>query len=188
MDKQTRVYLYAFLSRVFSNPLDKKLVEDLQENNQLLEMLGNNSLKYFTTNSIETIKDELNIEFSSIFLMSSPPIESIIIDSKDEVLVGLQNPVMQFYFQNNYDLNLLNTHIQTPDHISIELSFMQNLVQADEFFIQKEFLEKHLLKWIPVYLLAIKDIANTPFYQDLFDFILEFIFHEYEIILKELKK
>jgi TorA maturation chaperone TorD len=187
MDKQTRVYLYAFLSRIFSNPLDNKLIEDLKTNSQLLEMIGEQALKYFQTNSIENLDDELNIEFSSIFLMSSQPIESIVIDSKDEVLVGLQNPVMQFYFQNNYDLNLLNTHIQTPDHISIELSFMQNIVQADEFFVQKEFMENHLLKWIPMYLIAIEDMAKTPFYKELFDFMLEFMFKDYETILENLK-
>jgi TorA maturation chaperone TorD len=187
MDKQTRVYLYAFLSRVFSNPLDEKLIDDLRQNKQILSIIGDKSLEYFEKNSTEVVEDNLNVDFSSIFLMSSQPIESIVIDSKDEVLVGLQNPVMQFYFQNNYDLNLLNTHIQTPDHLAIELSFMQNLVQSDEFFVQKEFMEKHLLKWLPGYLLAIKDMANSIFYQELFDFFLEFLFKDYETIVNSIK-
>lgn len=186
MDKQTRTYLYAFLSRVFSNALDDKYLAELQHNDELLSMLGNESFDWFKTTSLETLTEALNIDYSSIFLMNAKPIESSIIDSKDEILVGLQNPVMQFYFNHNYELNLAASHLQTPDHISIELAFMQNLIAKNELKTQKEFLQTHLLRWAVPYFLGIKAMAQTPFYKDLSDFTIEFLASDYDFLVNEL--
>lgn len=186
MDKQTRTYLYAFLSRVFANALDEKYLLELQHNDELLSMLGEASFNWFKTTSLENLSEALNIDFSSIFLMNAKPIESSIIDAKDEILVGLQNPVMQFYFNHNYELNLAASHLQTPDHISIELAFMQNLIGKDEKKAQKEFLEVHLLKWAVPYFLGVKPMAQTPFYKDLSDFTIEFLASDYDFLVNEL--
>lgn len=182
MDKQYRTYLYAFLSRVFSNSLDETYLKELQQNDELLSLLGEKSFNWFKTTSLDIITEELNIDYSSIFLMNAKPIESSIIDSKDEILVGLQNPVMQFYFNHNYELNLAASHLQTPDHISIEFAFMQNLIAKNEILTQKEFLQAHLLKWAVPYFMGIKQMANTPFYQDLSDFTIEFLASDYDFL------
>lgn len=183
MDKQTRIFIYAFLSTIFSNPADKQLIEDIKNNEELLTMIGNNAFEYFKSKDIDTIYEELDIDFSSIFLMYNQPIESAVLDSKDEVLVGLQNPVMQFYFQNGYEINMSLTHIQTPDHISIELSFMQNLIAKDDISKQEQFLSSHILEWVPQYLIGCKDMANTLFYKDLFDFCVEFLIADYDMLV-----
>lgn len=182
MDKQNRIYIYAFLSRVFQDSLDEKFLKDLIENETLLEMIGEDSKEWFLNTPIEKIKEELNVDYSSVFLMNAKPIETSVIDSKDEILVGLQNPVMQFYFQNNYDLNLAATHIQTPDHISIELAFMQNSISRGEFKVQKEFLQKHLLNWSIPYFISIKEMLKTPLYKDLCDFSIEFLASDFEYV------
>ncbi len=182
MDKQNRTYLYAFLSRVFSNALDETYLKELQTNDELLTLLGENSFLWFKNTSLENIAEELNIDYSSIFLMNAKPIESSIIDSKDEILVGLQNPVMQFYFNHNYELNLAASHLQTPDHISIEFAFMQNLIAKNEILTQKEFLQAHLLKWAVPYFMGVKQMAKTPFYQDLSDFTIEFLASDYDYL------
>jgi TorA maturation chaperone TorD len=187
MDKQTRVYIYAFLSTIFSDSLTKKLVEDIKNNEELLSMIGEESLEYFKNNSVDTITEELDTDFSSIFLMHHQPIESSVLDSKDEVLVGLQNPVMQFYFQHGYELNMTGTHIQTPDHISIELSFMQSLIMKDDEKTQREFLQKHLVSWVPPYMIACKDMASSVFFRELFDFSIEFLVADYEQLSEKLK-
>lgn len=186
MDKQYRTYLYAFLSRVFSNALDEMYLKELQQNDELLSLLGEKSFNWFKTTSLETIAEELNIDYSSIFLMNAKPIESSILDAKDEILVGLQNPVMQFYFNHNYELNLAASHLQTPDHISIEFAFMQNLIAKNEILTQKEFLKAHLLKWAVPYFLGVKQMAKTPFYKDLSDFTIEFLASDYDFLVNEL--
>jgi TorA maturation chaperone TorD len=186
LDNRNRVYMYAFLSRVFSDPLDDIFLSDLKNNSAILEMIGDSTLSWFDSTDQQRIISELNVDFSTVFLMHAKPFETSVIDSKDEILVGLQNPVMQFYFSHNFELNLSNSNIQTPDHISIELSFMQNLISSGDTATQKEFLKKHILNWFIPYLIGIKEMFTTPFYRDLVDFSIEFLCSDYEQ-LKEVK-
>lgn len=185
-NNQVRVFIYAMLSRVYSDILDEKFLRDLMENDSFLELLGEDTKEYFKNSTLETILEQTNIDFTSIFLMNAQPIESSVLDNKSEVLVGLQNPVMQFYYQHGYNINLLNTQIQTPDHIAIEFGFMQNLVSQENFKIQRKFLKKHLLEWVPQYLIGCKSIAQSPFYKDLFDFTVEFLISDYDMLVREL--
>ncbi len=179
-----RAIIYAMLSKFFADILDEKTIEDLKSNTELLNLIGQNTKNWFENSKDEELLEEINIDFTTIFLMNAQPIESSVIDNKNDVLVGLQNPVMQFYFSHGYDINLLKTHIQTPDHLAIELAFMQNLVMKEELKTQKRFLKKHLLEWVPQYLIGIKNIAQTPFYRDLCDFASEFIVADYHSILE----
>ncbi len=183
MDRKTRVYIYAFLSRMFAKELDLKAVRDLRETG-ILESLGKESVKWFEENSDEEILEKSNIDFSSLFLMNAHPIESIVLDDKDEALVGLQNPVMQFYFTHGYDLHLDKTEIQTPDHIALEFAFMQNLVLKEEDKAAGEFLQKHLLQWAPQYLLAVSKEAETPFYKELCEFAAEFLVADFDFLIR----
>jgi len=52
--------------------------------------------------------------------------------------------------------------------------------------IQKEFLNKHLLQWAPMYLISMKFEARTPLYYDAADMALEFILSDNEYLTKEL--
>lgn len=184
MPQQYRIFIYAFLSKVFADTLDDTFLEDLSQNNELLETLGENTKEWFETTSLEVIKEALNIDFTSIFLMNERAFESAVIDSKEEILVGLQNPVMQFYFNHNYELNLGATHLQTPDHISIEFAFMQNLVSKNETKAQIEFLQNHILAWAIPYLIAIKGMCQTPFYADMCDFTIEFLATDFQNLIE----
>jgi TorA maturation chaperone TorD len=188
VEQKQRVYIYAFLSRVYANVPDNKLVLDLLQTKELLEMISSEALLWFENSDIDTLEEELNIDFSSLFLMNSLPIESSILDDKEEVLIGLQNPVMQFYFSHGYDLNLIPSKVQAPDHISIECGFMQNLIQKDEIKVQATFLENHLLTWAPIYFLSLKEMAKTPFFRDLCDFTAEFLISDYDYLMQREKR
>ena len=185
-DKQ-RVYIYAFLSTIFKDVMDKKLIEDVKSSSELLEMISLEAHSWFMKKETKELEKELNIDFTSLFLMNSLPIESFVLDDKDETQVGLSNPVMQFYFNHGYELNLAQSKLNAPDHIAIECGFMQNLVQKDDKKIQISFLENHLLKWAPIYFLGIKDMAKTPFYRDLCDFTAEFLIADYDYLMGEVK-
>ncbi|QOG12409.1 TorD/DmsD family molecular chaperone [Arcobacter sp. FWKO B] len=186
MDNQNRTYIYAFLSRVFSDSLDVDYITELKSNPELLELIGNDTKKWFEENDIDTLHKETNIDFSTIFLMNAKPIETSIIDAKDEILIGLSNPVMQFYFTHGYELNLGASHLQTPDHISLECAFMQNLVSRNELKAQKEFLQTHLLNWAVPYFIGIKNMASTPLYKDLCEFSVEFLSNDYNEVSQKL--
>jgi TorA maturation chaperone TorD len=184
--RQQRVFIYAFLSRVFSDVLDKKSVIDLKSNIDLLETLGTNTVSYFQETELSKIESELNIDFSSMFLLHTQPIESFVLDSKQEALVGLSNPVMQFYYNSGFEIDMNSTSIVAPDHLSIEFGFMQTLAGRDEVTKSMQFLDKHLISWVIPYLLGMKSMATTPFFRDLFDFTVEFLVSDYET-LKQLK-
>ena len=172
--------IYAFLSRIFSKNIDIELIIELKKNYVLLDVLMGEEKNWFTCKDEKELEKELNIDFSTLFLIHNPPIESAVQEETNEVLVGLQNPVMQFYINHGYELNLNDTSLQTPDHIAIEFGFMQNLVEQSELKVQKRFLEEHLLKvWIP-YFIGIKNMATTPFYKNICDFTCEFLASDYE--------
>ncbi len=182
MENQQRVFIYAFLSRVFSDVLDKQFIEDLVQNQQLLQIIGEESVNYFKFRDLKEVEEELNVDFSSMFLLHTQPIESFVLDAKQEALVGLQNPVMEFYFRNGFEIDMNQTDILAPDHLGIEFGFMQTLVFRDEVKPQKEFLETHLLKWVIPYLIGMKSMAITPFYREVFDFTVEFLLSEYQYL------
>ena len=186
MDNKTKAFVYAFLSKCYEKELDLKAIEDLKNNFDLLETVGEDTKNWFLNSDTKTIEDALNIDYSSTFMLNSQPVETLVEDSKGEILVGLQNPVMQFYFTHGYEIDMNKTEILAPDHISIELGFMQNLIYRNEKKAAYEFLKEHLLKWIPPYLIGVKSLMQTPFYKDLADFTIEFLFSDYEELKEEL--
>ena len=180
MENKIRVYIYAFLSRIFSSEIDLKLLNDIKKNKELLETIGEDSYNYLNKNSDEDLLEALSIDFCSTFIMNNNPIESSILDVKNEILIGLQNPVMQFYVDYGYDLNLTSSTLNVPDHIGLEFGFMQNLVYKNERKVEYKFMTKHILNWIPPFLISIRDITLTPFYKDICNFTIEFLFKDYK--------
>lgn len=188
MDDKTRLYIYAFLSRVFTEELDDKALADLAGSKEMLATIGEETLEWFSKESLKAIKEELNVDYNSLFVVHNHPIESSVMDSKNEILVGLQNPVMQFYFSHGYEINLDSSKLYVPDHAGIEFGFMQNLVSQNDRRSQAEFLHKHLVRWIVPFLIAVKPMAQTPFYRDICDFTVEFLLSDYSLLAPEMEE
>lgn len=185
MDNKIRAYIFAFLSRIFSSHIEKKLLNEIQANEELLKTIGDNAFDYLMQKDEERLLAELNVAFHSLFVTNNHPIESAVIDAKNEILVGLQNPVMQFYFNHGYDLNLAASSLHVPDHLAIEFGFMQNLVLQNDKMAQLKFYEEHLMIWVPPYLISTKEMSDNPFYSDLFDFAIDFMFEDYSSLFEE---
>ena len=185
MDNEHRVFIYAFLSRVMSDIPDARFVKDLRGNSDLLSIIGEETQRWFGENDDETLLDALNTDFTSMFILNTQPVESFVLDAKNESLVGLQNPVMAFYFNHGFEVNMDRTSIMAPDHLSIELAFMQTLIYRNEAAPQLEFLREHLIAWVIPYMMGMKSMADTPFYRDICDFIIEFLAADYEYLTQE---
>lgn len=182
MNNEYRLYIYAFLSRVMSNIPDRRFISDLKNNLSLLEIIGEETREWITQTSDEELYEALNIDYSSMFVINTQPVESFVLDAKNETLVGLQNPVMAFYFTHGFELNMDQTELMAPDHLSIELAFMQTLIYREEINGQMEFLEQHLFPWVIPYMLGMRSMAETPFYRDICDFMVEFLSADYEYL------
>lgn len=185
MNHEYRLYIYAFLSRVMSDIPDRRFISDLKNNIGLLEVIGEETKTWIESNETETLYDLMNTDFTSMFVINTQPVESFILDAKNETLVGLQNPVMAFYFTHGFELNMNQTEIMAPDHLSIELAFMQTLVYREEKPPQKEFMDQHIMNWAIPYMMGMRSMATTPFYRDICDFMVEFLIADYEYLANE---
>ncbi len=181
--QDNRAYIYAFLSTVFNEHPSIRAINDLKQNVELLSLIGENTKKYFEEKSAEEIEEELNIDFTSTFIANSHPIETAVKDARVEIASGMENPVVHFYAKYGYEINLINSPLATPDHISIELGFMQALVYQNELLAQKDFMKAHIVSWMPIYLIGVKKLVETPFYRDIADFAVDFILSDYEYLV-----
>jgi len=181
MNKEYRLYIYAFLSRTMADVPDRSYIKDLRNNTDLLELLGEDTKEWFEQKSDEEISNALNEDYSSMFVINTQPVESFVLDAKNETLVGLQNPVMNFYYKHGFELNMDQSELMAPDHLSIELAFMQTLVYREEIKPQYDFLTQHLFAWVVPYMLGMKSMAVTAFYKDICDFMVEFIVADCEV-------
>lgn len=182
MQKQQRIFIYAFLSRLFSDQLDEAYVKDLRKNPELLETIGQETFEWIVNTPVEEAVGQLNIDYTSMFVMNAQPIESFVLDAKQDTLVGLQNPVMQFYFENGYEVDMNQTSIMAPDHISIELGFMQAMIFKDDLRPQLGFLQTHLMRWSIPFFMGMRAMAMTPLFRDICDFYVEFLVADMEFI------
>ncbi len=182
MNNEYRLYIYAFLSRVMSDIPDRRFIHDLKNNDALLEIIGEETAIWVKESDEEALYDALNIDYTSMFILNTQPVESFVLDAKNETLVGLQNPVMAFYFTHGFEVNMDQTQIMAPDHLSIEFAFMQTLVYRNETAPQLEFLDQHIFPWVVPYMMGMKRMADTPFFRDICDFIVEFLSADYEYL------
>ncbi len=182
MNHEYRLYIYAFLSRVMSDIPDRRFIHDLKNNEALLEIIGEETRNWVLGHDEESLYEAMNVDYTSMFILNTQPVESFVLDAKNETLVGLQNPVMAFYFTHGFEVNMDQTQIMAPDHLSIEFAFMQTLVYRNEIAPQKEFLEQHLFPWVVPYMMGMKQMADTPFYREMCDFIVEFLSADVEYL------
>ena len=186
MQESYRAYIYAFLSRFFSDNLDRRFLEDLKQNSSLLETVGEDSAFWLESTPLDEVLELCNIDYSSMYLLNTQPVESFVLDAKSESLVGLQNPVMAFYFQHGFDVKMNQTNIMAPDHLSIELAFMQTLsFRGEENSVEIAFLQEHLIPWVIPYMQGMRSMATTALYRDMCDFVIEFLLSDYEHLLMQ---
>ena len=84
MNNEYRLYIYAFLSRVMSNIPDRRFIHDLKSNESLLEIIGEETKAWIGSTDIEVLYDELNTDFSSMFILNTQPMKSFILVAKNE--------------------------------------------------------------------------------------------------------
>lgn len=185
MDKDIRAGYYALASSLLSHEIDEFTLNNLKKDTNLLEVIGKETKEWLLGTPNSEILDGLNTDFSSLFLLYDPPIEAAIRDNSKEIPTGPENPVFQFYRKHNYHLNLNLTHLNSPDHLSIELGFMQKLAEEENDEASKAFLADHLLSWAPSYLLAQSSASITPFYRDFCHFVAEFLVADYDQLVEK---
>ncbi len=203
---QARINMYGLLSRLFIEEIDPFTLNKLKENEDLLELFPNTKewKDFWEKDAIKLVEEDLNVDFTTIFILNVYPYESVFVNDEGHINPTITNPTLVFYREHGYSIDLNKTRALSPDHIGVELEFMMNLAQEELNAIarenheeanrvreiQRKFLEEHLANWGLPYLLAVKDIAETPFYYDLADATLEFLMSDLEYLyeLQETKQ
>jgi TorA maturation chaperone TorD len=202
-ENQGRINMYAFISRLLIEEVDENLLEKIKNNPDLLELFPNTKewQTFKTKSTKELIDEDLNVDYTTVFILNAYPYESVFMNDEGHINPTPTNPTLQFYLEHGYEIDLNKTRVLSPDHIAVELEFMITLIQEQlkaysmndqegekkALNLQKEFMENHILQWAPIYLMAARDMSETPFYYDVCQMALDFIMTDYEYILEQLE-
>lgn len=199
---QARSNIYALLSRILMQELNEEMLEMIKSDDHILEFFPN--LKEWealsTLKNSELLEQHFNPDFTNISLLHLIPYETFYTREDQKVETGGANPVTDLYSAYDFIVDYEIARVVSSDHIGVELEFMHHLCEAqikamnegDDVAVkhlleaQKEFLNKHLLQWAPLYLINAKYESRTPLYYDACEMALEFILSDNEIVNESL--
>ncbi len=199
---KARANIYGLLSRVLLQELDDKMLSTIKKDENILNFFPTfrdwDPLKNETNKKL--LEEYLNPDFVNLGILHLIPYETFYTREDQQIETGGANPVTDMYSAYNFMVDYEISRTISADHIGVELEFMHHLTEAEKKAlsendedavkelksIQKEFLNKHLLKWAPMYLINMKFEARTPLYYDAAEMALEFILSDNEYLTKEL--
>lgn len=180
-----RENIYRFLGYIYRKEIDQALLDQIKEMSfpkdcgvhELDE--GYRMLKEYLDNSSGDMINELAIDYAKVFLAAGLsdgsaafPYESVYTSRKKIVMQDAWEQVYKVYAAEGLGKGDVGSDV-LEDHIALELEFMaylckkaQNDEENQEWIIkQKEFINQHLLNWIPEFCLEIDKYADTLFYK-----------------------
>ena len=199
---QSRINLYALLSRVLLQELDVKTFKLIKDDANILDFFP--TLKEWeplnTMDERKLLDEYINPDFVNLSVLHLIPFETFYTREDQMVETGGANPVTDIYSAYNFMVDYEAARTVSSDHIGVELEFMHHLATAELKAleegdasavkelkeVQHEFLNKHLLRWAPLYLINMKYEARTPLYFDGAEMALEFMLSDNEYLTKEL--
>jgi TorA maturation chaperone TorD len=200
-----RSNIYGFLAAVYRQELTSELYQQMKDNEfqEVLSSLGVKLNNGFFQNSEKELLENLAVEYTRLFVGPGKhisPHESVQ-HKKEGVQSGqlwgeLTAEVKKIIESSG--LEYTSEYTGMPDHISVELEFMQQVVRreaqawgADDdetarlcLKNEKKFIDGHLCGWIPEFCEKVIETAEMPFYREMARLTRSFI----EFEAQELKK
>ncbi len=177
--------LYRLLSSVFREEMTEDMLRHFLNDDFLryLYAAGVNVRAFSSLKPNAESLDELSLEFTRLFIGPGKhvsPYESVHLGGDSGSLWGSETSAVKRFIEKSgfaYDKN----YHDLPDHISVELEFMAHLIglEADARLsgdsekaknsvrFQKEFLDRHLGRWIKLFSRKVEELANLPFYTEI---------------------
>ena len=200
-----RSSIYGFIAAVYRQEVTSELLRQIkaQQFQEVLSSLGVKLNNGFFQNSEREMLENLAIEYTQLFVGPGKhisPHESVH-HKKEGVqsgqLWGELTAQVKGIIESS-GLEYESEYTGMPDHISVELEFMQQVVQHeaqaweaddDETALlclenEKNFVDQHLLGWIPDFCEKVIKTAEMPFYREMAGLTRSFI----EFEKQELKK
>jgi TorA maturation chaperone TorD len=199
----SRVNIYGLLSRILLQELDVATFKTIKNDAQIMEFFPALS-EWKPLNEFDEAKllDEfINPDYVNLFVLHLIPYETFYTRDDQMIETGGANPVTDMYSAYDFMVDFEVARTVSSDHIGVEMEFMHHLAKAELkareegdteaiaelLTVQKEFLNKHLLRWAPMFLINVKYEARTPLYYDAADMALEFILSDNEYLVEATK-
>ena len=183
-----RATIYGFLAAIYRQEVSSDLLKRIKDP-QFLEVLSNLGVDlnngFFQKPEHELLQD-LAVEYAHLFVGPGKhisPHESVHHKRDDGQYGQLWGPstaeVKNFIESSGLEYQPVYTGL--PDHISVELEFMQHVVMREEqawkdddketaLLCQengKKFVDEHLFRWIPKFCEEVITEADLPFYREM---------------------
>jgi len=183
---------YSLLARLYQHEVDQALLNELRAmlfpahtGNDDLDR-GYQLLARYLSGVWENSVDELAVDYSRIFIgygfdafSAAYPFESVYTSEKRLLMQDARDEVLAIYRSAGLDKQA--SWKEGEDHLGVELEFQSVLCQrasvalnkGDEdeahalLKIQANFLEDHLLSWVPLMTADLQRFAQTDFYRAL---------------------
>jgi TorA maturation chaperone TorD len=183
-----RSNVYGLLATVYRQEVTSDLLHRIKDP-QFLGVLSDLGIQlgddFFQKNEEELLED-MAVEYTRLFLGPGKhisPHESVH-HQRDDTQQGQlwgESTVEVKKFIESSGLDYRSEYRGLPDHISVELEFMQQVTLREEqawreddrdgalycLKIEKEFIEEHLIRWIPIFCEKVIREAELPFYREM---------------------
>lgn len=191
---QKRQSVYAFLQNVYEKEVSKDVIKRLPAAIKPLLKIADiftstetkrliNELVQFTdtipSQDIDALHLKLAADYARLFLSTGnvPPHPSESVYLEGPMMQHSRDEVLKTYW--SFGVSSKKGFTEPEDHIAVELSFIAYLCgktvsalkdkhseEARKYIeAQKDFLENHLIKWVPRLVKDILETAKTPFYK-----------------------
>jgi TorA maturation chaperone TorD len=182
-----RSNIYGLLASVYRQEVNADLLHQVKDPQFLgvLSDLGIQLRSDFLQKPEEDMLDDLAVEFAGLFLGPGghiSPHESVHHQRGDGsgLLWGESTAEVKRFIEST-GLSYDSEYKGLPDHISVELEFMQQLTLREEqawkdededgaldcLKTEKKFIEEHLVRWVPAFCDKVIKEAELPFYREM---------------------
>ncbi|ODS33276.1 MAG: hypothetical protein SCARUB_01597 [Candidatus Scalindua rubra] len=194
---------YGFLSIVYLQEPNKEFIKSLRESN-ILDVLNESGLHFdeqITNDVSDKFHNDLVLEYTRLFIGPGKhisPYESVYRDNEDALWSETTVEVKKFI--ESLGLEYSSNWSGLPDHIGVELEFMQRLtcrekeaweqkdkktaIRCMEF--EKKFIDEHLSQWVPIFCDKLKKESRVAFYREMAELTRQFIDFDSKLIDKNL--
>jgi TorA maturation chaperone TorD len=180
-----RSNIYGLLASVYRQEVNADLLHQVKDPQFLgvLSDLGIQLRSDFLQKPEEDMLDDLAVEYAGLFLGPGghiSPHESVHHQRGDGsgLLWGESTAEVKRFIEST-GLSYDSEYKGLPDHISVELEFMQQLTLREEqawkdededgaldcLKTEKKFIEEHLVRWVPAFCDNVIKVAELPFYR-----------------------
>lgn len=125
----------------------------------------------------QAVAARLRQEFVTLFegpgAMIAPPWESVY-RTEEQLLFGPTTFKVRLYYRR-WGLGLPEAGREPEDHITLELEFLNFLLEQGAEHERSAFLREHLLTWVPQFCSLVEDGAESRFYQGVAKLLLGYI-------------